>query len=77
MAEHYAEAVSTVLAEHEALVKQALQGMVLDITAVLAAEDAVAHGRIDYVATRLAARKAEIAFARASGAYTRSGRGEP
>jgi outer membrane protein, heavy metal efflux system len=72
IAEHYAQTIAPVLAEHAALVKQALAGMELDATALLAAEDMVTRGGIDYLEARLAQRKTEIALARALGAYGRT-----
>jgi hypothetical protein len=73
IAERYAQAIAPVLAEHAALVKQALAGMELDSTALLAAEDMVTRGGIDYLEARLAQRKAEIALARALGEYGQTG----
>jgi cobalt-zinc-cadmium efflux system outer membrane protein len=72
ISEHYAQAIAPVLTEHAALVKQALAGMELDLTALLAAEDMVTHGGIEYMEARLAQRKAEIALARALGEYGRA-----
>ena len=72
IADHYAQAIAPVLAEHAALVKQALAGMELDLTALLAAEDMVSRGGIEYLEARLAQRKAEIALARALGEYGRA-----
>jgi len=72
IAEHYAQAIAPVLTEHAALVKQALAGMELDLTALLAAEDMVSRGGIEYLEARLAQRKAEIALARALGEYGRA-----
>ena len=71
IAEHYAQTIAPVLGEHAALVKQALAGMELDLTALLAAEDLVTRGGIEYMEARLAQRKAEIALARALGEYGR------
>jgi outer membrane protein, heavy metal efflux system len=71
IAEHYAQRIAPVLTEHAALVKQALTGMELDLTALLAAEDLVTRGGIEYMEARLAQRKAEIALARALGEYGR------
>jgi len=67
IAEHYAQTIAPVLTEHAALVKQALSGMELDLTALLAAEDMVTRSGIEYMEARLAQRKAEIALARALG----------
>jgi cobalt-zinc-cadmium efflux system outer membrane protein len=72
IAEHYATSIAPVLAEHAALVKQALAGLELDLTALLAAEDLVTKGGIEYLEARLAQRKAEIALARALGDYGRA-----
>ena len=72
IAEHYATAIAPVLSEHAALVKQALAGLELDLTAFLAAEDLVTKGGIEYLEARLAQRKAEIALARALGDYARA-----
>jgi len=71
LAEHYAQTIAPVLAEHTALVKQALAGMELDLTALLTAEDMVTHSGIEYLEARLAQRKAEIGLARALGQYGR------
>ena len=73
IAEHYAQAITPVLDEHAALVKQALAGMELDVTALLAAEDMVTNGGIEYLQARLAQRKAEIALARTLGKYGQAG----
>ena len=72
IAEHYAQTIAPVLTEHAALVKQALAGMELDLTALLTAEDLVTRGGIEYMEARLAQRKAEIALARALGEYGRA-----
>jgi len=72
IAEHYAQTIAPVLAEHAALVKQALTGMELDLTALLAAEDMVTRSGIEYMEARLTQRKAEIALARALGEYGRT-----
>ena len=72
IAEHYAQAIAPVVAEHAALVKQALAGMELDLTALLAAEDMVTRSGIEYLEARLTQRKAEIALARALGEYGRT-----
>jgi len=72
IAEHYAQTIAPVLTEHAALVKQALAGMELDLTALLTAEDLVTRGGIEYLEARLAQRKAEIALARALGQYGRT-----
>jgi cobalt-zinc-cadmium efflux system outer membrane protein len=72
IAEHYASTIAPVLSEHAALVKQALAGMELDLTALLAAEDLVTKGGIEYLEARLAQRRAEIALARALGEYGRA-----
>jgi outer membrane protein TolC len=72
IADHYLQQIAPVLAEHAALVKQALAGMALDLTSVLTAEDLVTQGRIDYVEAQLAQRKAQIALSRALGAYGRA-----
>ena len=72
IAEHYATTIAPVLSEHAALVKQALAGMELDLTALLAAEDLVTKGGIEYLEARLAQRKAEIALARTLGEYGRA-----
>jgi outer membrane protein TolC len=69
IADHYAAEIAPVLQEHAALVKQALAGMELDLTAVLSAEDMVTRGGIEYVEARLDERKAKIALQRALGAY--------
>jgi cobalt-zinc-cadmium efflux system outer membrane protein len=69
IAEHYAQSIAPVLSEHAALVKQALTGMELDLTALLAAEDLVTRGGIEYLEARLAQRKAQIALGRALGRY--------
>ncbi len=71
IAEHYAQEITPVLSEHAALVKQALAGLELDVTVLLSAEDMVTRGGIEYLEARLAQRKAEIALARALGAYGR------
>jgi len=67
IADHYAQSIAPVLTEHAALVKQALSGMELDLTALLTAEDMVTRSGIEYMEARLAQRKAEIALARALG----------
>jgi cobalt-zinc-cadmium efflux system outer membrane protein len=72
IAEHYAQSIAPVLNEHAALVKQALSGMELDLTALLTAEDMVTRSGIEYMEARLAQRKAEIALARALGEYGRA-----
>jgi outer membrane protein TolC len=72
IAEHYAQSIAPVLAEHAALVKQALSGMELDLTALLTAEDMVTRSGIEYMEARLAQRKAEIALARALGEFGRA-----
>ena len=72
LAEHYDRTIAPVLSEHAALVKQALAGAELDLTALLAAEDLVTKGGIEYLEARLAQRKAEIALARALGNYGRA-----
>jgi outer membrane protein TolC len=72
IADHYAQAIAPVLSEHAALVKQALAGLELDVTVLLAAEDMVTRGGIEYVEARLAQRRAEIALSRALGEYGRS-----
>lgn len=72
IAEHYATSIAPVLSEHAALVKQALAGLELDLTALLSAEDLVTKGGIEYLEARLAQRKAEIALARALGNYGRA-----
>lgn len=72
IAEHYAQSIAPVLSEHAALVKQALSGMELDLTALLTAEDMVTRSGIEYMEARLAQRKAEIALARALGEYGRA-----
>lgn len=74
IAEHHAQTIAPVLTEHAALVKQALAGMELDLTALLAAEDMVTRSGIEYLEARLAQRKAEIALARALGEYGRLAR---
>lgn len=71
IAERYASTIAPVLAEHAALVKQALAGMELDLTALLAAEDLVTKGGIEYLEARLEQRKSEIALARSLGEYGR------
>ncbi|HET7538485.1 MAG TPA: TolC family protein [Polyangiaceae bacterium] len=71
IAEHHAQIIAPLLAEHAALVKQALAGMELDLTALLAAEDMVTHSGIEYLEARFAQRSAEIALARALGEYGR------
>ncbi len=72
ISEHYAGAIAPVLDEHATLVKQALAGMELDLTALLTAEDLVTRGGIEYLEARLAQRKAEIGLARALGEYGRA-----
>ena len=72
IAEHYAQSIAPVLDEHAALVKQALSGMELDLTALLTAEDMVTRSGIEYLEARLAQRKAEISLARALGEYGRA-----
>ena len=71
IAEHFAQEIAPVLSDHAALVKQALAGLELDVTVLLTAEDMVTRGGIEYLEARLAQRKAEIALARALGAYGR------
>jgi len=71
IAEHHAQTIAPLLVEHAALVKQALAGMELDLTALLTAEDMVTHSGIEYLEARLAQRRAEIALARALGEYGR------
>ncbi len=73
IAEHYAQSIAPVLGEHAALVKQALAGMELDLTALLSAEDLVTRGGIEYLEARLAQRQAQIALARALGQYGQAG----
>jgi outer membrane protein TolC len=73
IADRYAESMAPVLREHALLVKAALEGQELDLMAVLAAEDMVTQGGIDYVEARLAERQANIALARTLGQYGRSG----
>jgi outer membrane protein TolC len=72
LADHYAEAIAPVLREHAVLVKQALLGMELDLTALLSAEELVTRGGVEYLEARLAQRRAEIALARSVGAYGKS-----
>jgi cobalt-zinc-cadmium efflux system outer membrane protein len=72
IAEHYALSIAPVLSEHAALVKQALAVLELDVTALLAAEDMVTNGGIEYLEARLAQRKAEIALSRSLGEYGRA-----
>ncbi|MEO6598667.1 MAG: TolC family protein [Polyangiaceae bacterium] len=72
IAEHFASSIAPVLSEHAALVKQALAGLELDLTALLTAEDLVTKGGIEYLEARLAQRKSEIALARALGEYGRA-----
>ena len=72
IAEHHAQTIAPLLSEHAALVKQALAGMELDLTALLSAEDMVTHSGIEYLEARLAQRRAEIALARALGEYGRT-----
>jgi len=74
IAEHYSQSIAPVLTEHAALVKQALAGMELDLTALLAAEDMVTRSGIEYMEARLAQRKTEILLARALGEYGRASR---
>jgi len=69
IAERYASTIAPVLVEHAALVKQALAGLELDLTALLAAEDLVTKGGIEYLEARLEQRKSEILLARSLGAY--------
>jgi len=69
IAAHYEAEIAPVLAEHAALVQQALTGMELDLTAVLSAEDMVTRGSIEYVEARLAQQRAEILLQRALGNY--------
>ena len=52
--------------------KQALAGMELDLTALLAAEDLVTKGGIEYLEARLTQRKSEIALARSLGEFGRT-----
>jgi hypothetical protein len=73
IADRYAESMAPVLREHALLVKAALEGQELDLMAVLAAEDMVTQGGIDYVEARLAERQANIALARTLGQYGRFG----
>jgi len=73
IADRYAESMAPVLREHALLVKAALEGQELDLMAVLAAEDMMTQGGIDYVEARLAERQAKIALARTLGQYGRSG----
>jgi multidrug efflux system outer membrane protein len=78
VAEHYQAEIAPVLREHSLLVKQALAGLELDLSAVLSAEDMVTRGRIEYVEARLAQHQATIALQRALGAYGRARpRGQP
>jgi outer membrane protein TolC len=74
IAAHYAAEIAPILQEHAALVKQALSGLELDLTAVLNAEDMVARGGIEYVEARLAQREAEISLQRALGNYGKAAR---
>jgi outer membrane protein TolC len=69
IADAYAESMGGVLREHAILVKTALEGMELDLMAVLHAEDMITRGRLDYVKARLAERQTNIALARALGEY--------
>jgi outer membrane protein TolC len=73
IAEHYAQTIAPILSEHAALVKQAMAGLELDVTALLAAEDLVTQGGIEYLEARLSQRKSEIALARALGEYGLAG----
>lgn len=74
IAAHYAAEIGPILQEHAALVKQALSGLELDLTAVLNAEDMVARGGIEYVEARLAQREVEISLQRALGNYGKAAR---
>src|SRR3954452_19520723 len=74
IADHYAQSIAPVLGKHAALVKQALAGMDLDLTALLSAEDLVTRGGIEYLEARLAQRQAQIALARALGQYGHTAR---
>ena len=68
---HYAESIAPVLSEHATLVKAALAGLELDLTALLTAEEMVTQGGLEYLQARLATRRAEIALERSLGRYGR------
>lgn len=71
LAEHYAKTIAPILREHQELVKQALSGLEVDVTALLAADDAVTRGGLELIETRLAQRSAQIGYVRAAGGYGR------
>lgn len=77
IAEHYAQSIAPVLREHAALVKQAMTGLEVDLTALLTAEDMVTKSGIEYLEARLAQRRAEIALSRALGDYGRPSTARP
>jgi outer membrane protein TolC len=68
---HYAESIAPVLSEHAVLVKAALAGLELDLTALFTAEEMVTQGGLEYLQARLATRRAEIALERSLGRYGR------
>lgn len=67
LVERYKATLEPLLAAHVALVKAALDGGQVDVTALLAAEDMVLRAREELAVATLAARRAEIELARAAG----------
>ncbi len=69
--DRYEAAVTPILAEHAALLREALAGHQVDTTAVLAAADVALRCERELAEGRLGVRRAQIALARASGGFQR------
>lgn len=69
--DRYEAAVTPILAEHAALLREALAGHQVDTTAVLAATDVALRCERELAEGRLGVRRAQIALARASGGFQR------
>lgn len=67
----YKEVVEPALADHAALVRDALQGRQVDLLALLTAEDVVLETQRQFVEATLFHRKALLRLARASGDFSR------
>jgi outer membrane protein TolC len=63
----YRKTIDPILAEHAALLRDALQGRQLDFLGLLAAEDVVVRTQRDYIEAELAYRKSRIQLARVTG----------
>lgn len=74
LVDRYKATLEPMLAAHVALLKAALDGGQVDVTALLAAEDMVLRARDELATATLAARRAEIDLARAVGELGGGGR---